>query len=901
MRLERVQIAQFRRFRAPVELVGLSAGLNVLAGPNESGKSTLVQAIRVAFFERYKTTTLRSLQPWDDSGAAPAVTLEFVHAGRRWRLAKRFLKQPRCDLWIDNERLTGDEAEARIAEVFGFRYAGRGASEASHWGVPGLMWIEQGQGQVLREAVSHAGSQLRDALGEVVDDVAGGGGEAVIDAVQAQLDALQTATGRPRGERAKALEALARHREQHAELQARAQLYAERVDQLAQSRRRRDAAVREAAWRTFERQADTARARLDAVRELQREQSFDEQRRAQLVATQREAVAVLDASRDQRRELATLAQRLQAEDAALAQSVQRYAVAEREGDQARDALGIAQGRVRRARARKERRAAAARVAELERQSAELAQALDQARAMVAERDVLRRAQIDDALPSDVDACLERLRAATQAAAECRLRCEAAATRLTFELEPGQSLTLVSGDASDTNADPQADVLTGSGTRRLAAVATLAIPNVGRLRIEPGGAEVAALRLAAERAEAERIAAARALGVSDLAEAEARVFAARERERAIAHLDQRLAAYAPQGVAALEERLSAVQAALAGARQSHAVDDDEGVDDCAGDEDAALAEAERALVEAQARLDARVSTLQSLREAQVAAQARRDSLRESYARLERRLAEPEQAKREHEAQARLAMVTRELATIDARRAERQVEIDAVDSEALSLDVERLSASADEARQALRRLELECVALEAELRAQDAEGLDEAVAAEAAAIAGLETRVAQFKRRARALELLRDRLVAARSRAHERLQAPLQARLNHYLRLVFPGASVALDDMLCPAMIDRGGDAAADVAALSFGTREQIGLLGRLAYADVLRDAGRPTLLILDDALVHSDPERMQRIKAPLFDAARRHQILVFTCHPEAWRDAGVPIRDLETTLAGSAAP
>ena len=50
-----------------------------------------------------------------------------------------------------------------------------------------------------------------------------------------------------------------------------------------------------------------------------------------------------------------------------------------------------------------------------------------------------------------------------------------------------------------------------------------------------------------------------------------------------------------------------------------------------------------------------------------------------------------------------------------------------------------------------------------------------------------------------------------------------------------------------------------------------------------------MIILDDALVHSDEERLAAMKRILFDAGTRHQILLFTCHPEAWRDLGVSAR------------
>ena len=80
-------------------------------------------------------------------------------------------------------------------------------------------------------------------------------------------------------------------------------------------------------------------------------------------------------------------------------------------------------------------------------------------------------------------------------------------------------------------------------------------------------------------------------------------------------------------------------------------------------------------------------------------------------------------------------------------------------------------------------------------------------------------------------------------------------------------------------------------LSFGSREQLGLISRFAYADLLAQSGRPTLLILDDALVHSDEDRLSQMKRVIFDVAQRHQVLLFTCHPNAWRDVGAYMRTI----------
>jgi uncharacterized protein YhaN len=88
-------------------------------------------------------------------------------------------------------------------------------------------------------------------------------------------------------------------------------------------------------------------------------------------------------------------------------------------------------------------------------------------------------------------------------------------------------------------------------------------------------------------------------------------------------------------------------------------------------------------------------------------------------------------------------------------------------------------------------------------------------------------------------------------------------------------------------------------LSFGAREQMGVISRLAYADLLKEAGRPTLVILDDALVHSDDQRLAQMKRVLFDAAQRHQVLLFTCHPAAWRDMGAAPRVIAVADAAGA--
>ena len=52
MKLRKLSVNQFRRFTEPTRLGELCDGLNLVVGPNELGKSTLLDALRSVLFER---------------------------------------------------------------------------------------------------------------------------------------------------------------------------------------------------------------------------------------------------------------------------------------------------------------------------------------------------------------------------------------------------------------------------------------------------------------------------------------------------------------------------------------------------------------------------------------------------------------------------------------------------------------------------------------------------------------------------------------------------------------------------------------------------------------------------------------------------------------------------------
>jgi DNA repair exonuclease SbcCD ATPase subunit len=92
MRFKSIEVDQFRQFRNKVGVHDLAAGLNVIAGNNEAGKSTLLQAVRAALFDRYTSSVGESFRPYG-AEVSPKVRVIFGLDGVEHRLMKVFSRR----------------------------------------------------------------------------------------------------------------------------------------------------------------------------------------------------------------------------------------------------------------------------------------------------------------------------------------------------------------------------------------------------------------------------------------------------------------------------------------------------------------------------------------------------------------------------------------------------------------------------------------------------------------------------------------------------------------------------------------------------------------------------------------------------------------------------------------
>ncbi len=280
--------------------IDLAAGLNVLHGPNELGKSSLAKAVRAALLVQSTSTAAESLRDWH-SGEPATVELTFEQEPQRiWRVVKRFATSGgKATLEFSRDgRAFAKEGEGRAVE---------GAlRDILRWGIapPGGKGGKRGiPKSFITTALLGEQSQVVEILGRgLADDPHDSGRDrlsealqalaedprfkAVLATVQEKVSEAYTANGRRRSGRTSPWTQLRDERnvaeagrrnaqQQLAESQAASERVAELHDQLLAAKAEQeanDAALAKAREAAARRQAYGAaeEALAEAVREFER-------------------------------------------------------------------------------------------------------------------------------------------------------------------------------------------------------------------------------------------------------------------------------------------------------------------------------------------------------------------------------------------------------------------------------------------------------------------------------------------------------------------------------------------------------------------------------------------------------------------------------------------------------
>ena len=879
MKIRSLSVNQFKKFTSPQVLDGITDELNIVVGPNELGKSTLLDALRAVLFERYgsKAQVIQNLQN-DRSQAAPVVELVFDIDGGEYTLTKRFMKREFAQLQCpDGTLLEADAAEAELRRLLGFKEAGSRGSNSESLGMWGVLWVLQGESFGRPELTNSAQASLSAGLESEVGEVLGGRrGRELPQVIERDLGELVTSTRkRPRGRYKEAQDRVAELEQQLDSQQQQQRELGETIEQLGAAEDR---------LRTLESGDQDQRYREDII-DARAELKEVEQRQLQINAAQSEldnrsrqlvqAQAALSEREGARAELAADQDKLTESSRVLADLRDRETEAQQRLDPLRQELQAAETRSREAELEEAhwRNAVTVvtRTAELDslrRRQREIDDALER---LVAVRRAVAENNVDDQL-------MQRVRDAATALDRATARLSGAATVVRFDFSADR-MAGVEVDGSPLS-DPQAVVEATEPT-------VISIPDRGQIVIDPALAEGAQLRAQQREAEtalnevlseaaAESVAAAQ-FRRDERRSLEARVEAAREEV-------DRLGADR-EDVAEQLNDLEGWQRTLAPEWQNSQSHDRD--------------EAERMLRDAQDELN---RCRDSYRLAQSALEQRRESVdmlsgevREQQGTVDlatELLTRRQTAFATEVAETPDLELEANVRDADAAVSDQQREIDTLQAELPPTNAELLQARIDRLEEAIkahnsRRSDLvaEISRLQGIIEAQEGAGIGETIEHTGRELDRARDRRDRFEREVAVLDLLSTTLHEAESEAKERYLAPVRSRVHPYLQMLFPNSEINLDENFNIVGVSRQRDYEERFDRLSIGTQEQIAVLVRLAFAEMLVDQGAPAAVILDDALVFSDDRRLKLMFDILAYAARRVQIIVFTCREQLFEGLG----------------
>lgn len=864
MKLRALRLYNVKRFAGRgVAIENIGDGVNVLTAANEFGKSTSFEALHALFFQPHSGTpnSVKLLKPY--SGGSPLVEVDLETDEGAFRISKQFYAGRHArvtDLRHNRLVAQADEAEAFIADL----------TRGGAGGPAGLLWVRQGLTGIEKRSSSEEESdrRVRETLlssvqGEVEALTGGRRMNEILAQCEAALDRLVTpGTMKPRkgGPYLEAIEERDRLATQEAQLAADVATLHEALERRRQAMRRlaeleapAEVEAREAKIRLAEEAYQSARSHSETLRAAQAGLALaSEQHRAAVARFDQWEAASERASRVERQ----IEQAIKRRDTATA----RHAETRAESDRLQAAQDAAEGAERLARADKNRldaaQAALDAAMRFEASTDLLSKAQDLRSRIEAGEAVLASLQVPDAMLKQIeslDVDLAKLRA-VQSVTLPRLRME-------YADPAGQSLAL------------EGVPLAHATEKSFSGTVELVIADLGRLTIRSQHVDDAAEGIAALEDKIRRL--LLSIGVDSLAAARQRRNAAREQVNGLALDKQMLAQLAPDGIEKLRETVARL--------------DSQRGDGLETKFDAA------AIIEALQKAEAAVvSSRIAVREARPVTEAAYTELLTAHAALAQLEAEMQALNdvlganedrpiRRRQALDQVAACQRQVEAAEAELAPLLAQ--AEDLEVAELSLKRLRAVASAAAQEIMQNRQAVSELNGAIRTQAGAAVEEVWQETKDLLATATDRARRYETEVRTLDRLRRALTTARSSARDLYLKPVISELRPLIGLLFDDVSVAFNEAtLLPETLSRNGQEEG-VDRLSGGMREQLSILTRLAFARLLARDGRPAPVILDDALVYSDDERIERMFEALHRQSRDQQILVFSCRQRAFSGLG----------------
>jgi len=888
MILHSLELSHVGRFRDTVRLGPLSPGLNVLSAPNESGKSTALQATARALFDRHTTKSeeIKVLQP-SGTSLAPRVTVEFETRAGHFRIAKTFLQKPESQLsqlrsgsW---ELLAeADDADQRVQGLLQSALPGRGATKPEHWGFLGFLWARQGEPAAWPGLSDpDVGQRIRARLARVELDP-------IIETLRSRLasaaETIIIATGQSRaGGPLRAAE------DDLAMIEAALEEIGRTREQLKETHRRYQQSEAEVARLEKEHAEQTISASTLRDQTLAAERLTGELTARRLaLASAEEKLALLAADSNT---LSRLRNEHKETEAALTLARAAAAEAEKSLASLRARLDARQSeqpaqesQLQSLRSAHQRLQGLLKLRRLIAEAETLARQVERAEAVTAEIAALESQRA--ALPSLTPAQVRKLEELSEAVRT--LQAQLLALGLTVELTPEADAVV------KTHGDSEPLTLPAGQPHRLQSprALDLQLEGWGRLVIRSGSQDAQSAASDLDQAETALTEAFQQSAVPSLDAAREAVTARKELDAQIKAASNLLAPHLGdsknlealrEAAATAKRRAETLTASLAPTADEKALNLTD-LETSEATQSEAVPAAEKALAELTKQLT---------------------SLRAEERTAGQKTQETAKTASDHESRLRvLETQIKDLAArhpdgIDTAKTTAQVTFAQAEARVVATEKE-LPPDFEKLPDRNKRAAASLQQIANELQSRRTDRDQSRAVLQTLGGQGLYSRETELEERKAEALLRRD---AARSQAwcarvahdliEHRKQAatkavltPLENRLTTAFAELTADSTrqVFLDQHLQIAGIGRTREEAYAFDQLSQGAKEQLLLCLRLAVAQELA-TDEPQVLILDDVLVNTDPIRQERILDVLGAQADRLQILILTCHPDRYRGVG----------------
>lgn len=868
--------------------VDLDGRLVLVHGPNESGKSTLAEAIHCALFLKSKGSTNLHKAMQSDFGGTPEVEVNFEIGGKRYSLLKTFGSSGSTTLTGEGQATqNGTAAEEALAELLGVdgSVSGGGieAKMIKRWG---HLWVRQGgSDSTPLDSMEESQDQLRRKLqaqtGQSV--ISSPADNAVIDDLtQWESENLtQNKNFRANSDLDKAQKALAAAQVRAANAQGALDQLREAADDFEQGdsdieRHRKSQSEAETHLKDIETQLKDVESLRGQCKEKTRLRQEAEKSLTTLQQADLEIRGLEAQINEAEEKTAPATQALEGLRSDGSRRKSDFEQARHSREQASQALYQARSFSEAWQAHVDSLRQAKRITELKNQLEKIEKLKNVA------KEVSKQLA---PLEAFTDVVVKKLAKTELAAEQARIKLEAYALQVEV-LEADQDITL------------DGQLLEAGQKKILSQVAELQMGTGTRLRLTPGGAEdLESARDASAKAAEKLRNALNALGLSSV---EAAREQSRKRDnlyREFARLEEQLEdAEAEETEAALrdaEKLLAQLQARRdVSAPQDKGIEftDDLQASETAGEEAQAALKLATAIchnAEAQEKATLKISDQVAghLNKAEMEYKEQSDRINDLKSQLKYAL------EKSGNSDSRSKSINAAQSILEqAHAAEQSIRkaLDELGADQLDPVAQRLRAAIEKDRRKLDAAKHRKIVAQTQLSSSGNQDPESELKQAEAEVDRCQKRFDQLKHQADVRCYLLGKLRAARQATTDALAKPLEDAVNPYLKLLFGGSRAQLfwaedGSRLERFHLDRSDkqNGVFEFDKLSHGTREQVALALRLAMAQLLaadHDGCLP--LVFDDAFTHADKDRIEKLKTILFQASQNGlQILLLSCHPE----------------------